>query len=835
MLLPTLLALEQAKAQRSSNTGSGGGLQLPRLERLGEYRIVREVGRGGMGVVFEAVQESLGRRVALKVLPQVTGGSGRKLDRFRREAQAASRLHHTHIVPVFGSGEHEGIHYYAMQFIDGGGLDQWITAQRAADAATALPVVDRARFAAHAVEQAAAALHGAHEQGVLHRDVKPSNLLLEHGSHVWVTDFGLAKALAEDTLTLSGDVLGTPQYMAPEQFAGEYDVRSEVHALGVVLHELVALEPPFRGATRAELMARIRAGSFQPLYAAVPGVPRDLAVVAAKAMALAPGDRYPTAAALAEDLRRFLAGEPILARPLGAVQELWRWCARNRALAATSVAAVLALLLSAVVGWTSYLATERSRAEAVDNARLARSESARANDNLTLALGAFEKLFDTISGPDPFEAVDEDTQTGEESAVVRSAVSVRDVAMLGQLLSFYDTFAADNADSESLREQTARANRRMATIHARLGRLDEAVAACERSLSLYREVSSRDVTVDLASVHLELAQVELRKDRSEAAAARCRSAIQMLEADAGDNSRSARYAMARAKLLLASALTWRPETLRGGRGPGGPGMAGTGQVASAARAEARQCLVDCAQVLEELRKEAPEQAEFQLLEARCLVAMDRADGGRPTAESGKRTQRAVGLLDDLVARHPSVDAFRFELAELLTTPPSRRGPGAGGPAPTSADDLARIERGESIARQLVADHPDNAEYVHCLLRARLRLGAALLHAGQAARALEFVVATAPVLPPAKSDGSRAESDVGYRTRLLALETRALYVLGRREEAKAALERLFAQLPRGGMSERLAGAFELRSLAEITEALGMGDRLRQLRARPERGR
>ncbi|MEY4672567.1 MAG: Serine/threonine-protein kinase PrkC [Planctomycetota bacterium] len=839
-VLPMLLALEQAKARRSSTTGTAP-LAVPALQRLGEYRIVREVGRGGMGVVFEAVQEPLERRVALKVLPQATGGSGRKLERFRREARAASRLHHTNIVPVFGSGEHEGIHYFAMQFIDGHGLDHWVSAQREAGPGAMTPSA-RARFAAHAVAQAAEALHSAHEDGVLHRDVKPSNLLLEHGDHVWVTDFGLAKALAEDTLTLSGDVLGTPQYMAPEQFAGHYDVRSEVYALGVALHELVALDPPFRGNSRAELMARIREGSAQALDAVVPGVPRDLAVVAAKAMALAPADRYPTAAALADDLRRFLAGEPIHARPLSAVQELWRWCGRNRALAGATGLAVVALLLATVVGWTSYLETEQSRARAVENARTARIESDRANANLGLALSAFEELFDSISGPDPFEAIDEDLQTGEDAAVVRSALSARDVAMLEQLLSFYDQFSARNADSESLREQTARANRRVAAILARLGRLDEAAAACERSLALYREVTIRDVTVDIASVHLELAQVELRKDRGPAATARCRAAIQMLAGDAADHGRAARFTLARAHLLLASSLTWRPESQRGGRpggGPQGPPTAspGAGQLPSAARAEARRSLAECAQLVEELRKEAPAEVEFQLLEARCLLAMDRAEGARAGSDSSKRLTRALALMEDLVARHPDVDAFRFELAEMLTSPPRRvgGGPGAAPPVAIGAEELARIERGEEIARQLAADHPDNADYVLCLMRARLRLAAALLYGNSPDRALEVARRPVPNAPVRAGDEARNESDAGYRVRLVAVEARALLVLGRTEESKAAVERLLAALPRGSASDRLVGAAELRNLSEVLEQLGLGDRLRQLRPRPERGR
>ena len=187
-LLPTLLALEQMKREKESSAGSGRSrVALPKLERLGDFRIVGELGRGGMGVVFEAVQESLGRRVALKVLPQASLLTGSQLQRFRREAQIAAQLHHSNIVPVFGSGESDGYHWYAMQYIGGESLDRWRQRQAAAKPASSGAWRDRARFVAHVGVEAASALHYAHGLGTLHRDVTPATLRLEHEDPVWVT------------------------------------------------------------------------------------------------------------------------------------------------------------------------------------------------------------------------------------------------------------------------------------------------------------------------------------------------------------------------------------------------------------------------------------------------------------------------------------------------------------------------------------------------------------------------------------------------------------------------------------------------------------------------
>ena len=426
-LFPALVLMEQL--------GSEPPADPPRApDRLGEYRVVREVGRGGMGVVYEAVQESLGRRVALKVLP-AERCRGKFLDRFRREARAAARLHHTNIVPVFGVGQDGDTHFYVMQYIDGRGLDRLLAEVRqlrgqspeAPGGTTADPPSELARSlltglfpagpadtepltpppakrpapppsapaddAYHTVArlglQAAEALEYAHSQGVLHRDVKPSNLLLDGRGTLWVADFGLAKADDGADLTHTDDLLGTVRYMAPERFRGQADPRSDVYSLGATLYELLALRPAFDGPDRLGLMDAIAHGSPAPLRQLAPRVPRDLETVVGKALAREPRDRYAAAGELAEDLGRFLADRPIRARRAGPVELLLRWARRCPAVAALAAAVVLLLTVSAGGGWwaagrlSDQVATvsraERDTTERLWEARLAQARAGRAS------------------------------------------------------------------------------------------------------------------------------------------------------------------------------------------------------------------------------------------------------------------------------------------------------------------------------------------------------------------------------------------------------------------------------------------------------------------------
>lgn len=321
--------------------------KLERGQQLGEYRIVREVARGGMGVVYEAIQTSLNRRVALKVLPMGALLSGSAAERFAREAATAGRLHHTNIVPVYAVGEEQGIHYYAMQFIEGHSLSEHLKRLRRDGTQ---PGKDYYRRVIRWGQQAAEALEYAHNAGTLHRDIKPSNLLLDGRDNVWITDFGLARADAHTTLTVTGDVVGTARYMSPEQARGgrsQVDRRTDVYSLGATLYELLALQPAYDGESRDAVLNQIAFANPKPLRQLARALPRDLETIVGKCMQKDPEQRYGRAADVAEDCRRFLAGEPIRARRTPFVVKVAR-VVRRRAWLSLAAVLVLALGVTAV-------------------------------------------------------------------------------------------------------------------------------------------------------------------------------------------------------------------------------------------------------------------------------------------------------------------------------------------------------------------------------------------------------------------------------------------------------------------------------------------------------
>ncbi len=235
-LLPSVAMMERLKGKFRATQDDGASLHEPALESLGEYRIVRELGRGGMGIVYEAFQESLARQVALKVIPRQGLLDARRRQRFQREAMAVAQLHHTNIVPIFAVGEQDGLPYYAMQYIRGSGLDRLLEEWRKDGVARG---ADHWRFVARVGIQAAEALQYAHDQGILHRDIKPANLLIDEHQVAWITDFGLAKLAGREELTNSGDVVGTLRYLAPEALQGGSDHRGDIYSLGLTLYEAI--------------------------------------------------------------------------------------------------------------------------------------------------------------------------------------------------------------------------------------------------------------------------------------------------------------------------------------------------------------------------------------------------------------------------------------------------------------------------------------------------------------------------------------------------------------------------------------------------------------------
>jgi serine/threonine-protein kinase len=661
-LFPALVMMEQMRPVSENVSASRtSGLKVreigtgKKLERLGDYRILREVGRGGMGRVYEAVQESLGRHVALKILPLAATLDSRHRRRFEREARASARLHHTNIVPVFGVGEDDGLLYYVMQFIQGQSLDLVLTelhklrkastrstdpatdprakasaplptaADRAVGAsaadiaaqllsgeftftrsapgaeggfsfglsgtapftsptggdqtqplrteklvtaadhsselpptfpaapegpvaapsgsaqdsshtsgrltgsATSLGLSQSYRHYAHCVArigvQVCDALHYAHGQGIVHRDVKPSNLLLDLQGTVWVTDFGLAKAADEEDLTHTGDVLGTLRYMAPERFQGSSDARSDIYALGLTLYEMLALRPAFEGSERNSLIRMVTTEVPPALRKLDARVPRDLETIVTKAIDREPARRYQTAADLGDDLRSFVEDKPIRARRIQPMEQLWRWSRRNPALAIVS--SVLLLLLCAVaVGssvaawWFQSLARSESLARrradlqtiradqqllaAVAAGRQAeqarqqaaaerdRAEAARADALANLGEAQRQRQRALESFQQARAAVDESlTRISENTLLNVPGLRPLRKELIEAALRYYEGFVRQRSDDPELRQELAAAYARVGRITADLGSKEDGLRSYRQSIQIQTELERR--------------------------------------------------------------------------------------------------------------------------------------------------------------------------------------------------------------------------------------------------------------------------------------------------------------------------------------------------------
>ncbi len=471
---------------------------------VGAYRLVREIGRGGMGIVYEAEQTSLSRRVAIKFL--LPGVSPQGLERFSREAETAGGLAHPHIVPVYEIGDYDGAPYYTLRLIDGPPLSQIIAELRAARAS---PAASHYSTAAEWIRQAAEALAFAHTHGVIHRDVKPSNILIESGRHAWVTDFGLARRQAAATLTMSSDVIGTVRYMSPEQARGGslLDARTDVYSLGATLYELVALRPAFHAADHASTLRQVLMDEPPSPRAVNARVPVALQAIVMRAMEKNPERRYRSAAEMAQDLGAFLRGAPTLARLPSLSHRVARLARRYRAPLALTGA--LFTLLAAFGVWMGAL---YARAHVL-------AEDARRNQVAAAAARDAETA----------------SRLAAEAAAAR-AQSVQD--FLQQVLSSVDPQVAQMRDTTLLADMLRRASAR---VDAELGAETDVAAAVHATVGMTLKAMGR---YDEAEPHLRIAMDTQRALLGEAHEASWLSRMNWtdLAHDRGDLDRAERLA-----------------------------------------------------------------------------------------------------------------------------------------------------------------------------------------------------------------------------------------------------------------------------------------------------
>lgn len=380
----------------------GRGDAAPMRSVIGGYHVLEEIGRGGMGVVYRAFDAELKRYVALKVLTAGAKASVDALVRFRGEAELVAKLQHPHIVQIYDSGEYEGQQYLVLELVDGGSLEKHLGGKP-----------QDAREAAQTIETLARAVEVAHKEGIIHRDLKPANVLRSRSGALKITDFGLAKQLDHSLgFSRTGDLRGTPQYMAPEQAArdgGSVSTTTDVYALGAMLFEMLTGRPPFVANNLLDILEQIISAEPASPSQLVPRLPRDLCTICLKCLEKDPQRRYPTAAALADDLRRWLDGQPIEARPLSKAERGLRWLRRHPMGASLALATGVALAALTLYGFS------------VQERRHHELQVAEAENHRRQADRLFEQAVDAVEGFYK-DVIATDPQLGRKKELLNSLV-----------------------------------------------------------------------------------------------------------------------------------------------------------------------------------------------------------------------------------------------------------------------------------------------------------------------------------------------------------------------------------------------------------------------------
>ncbi len=694
--------------------------------------------------------------------------------------------------------------------------------------------------------QVAEALEYAHRQGTLHRDIKPANLLMDSRGTVWIADFGLAKLEDLEDLTTSGDMVGTLRYMAPEQFEGQADARSDVYGLGLTLYELLVLRPAFGEKDRRRLI-RQRTQQEPPRPRKLNrAIPRDLETIVVKATAGHPQQRYQTAGELAADLKAFLDDRPIRARRVTVLGRGWRWCRRNRAIAALSGAALGLLLAVAVVASLGYFQANAERLRT-------KAEHTRAEANLRLATKAFEDIFSKV-GADPVARLpDQDEDDPWPEPLWEAVVSDKDALLLESMLKFYDQFAQQNQADVKLQKETARAYRRVGDIRKRLGQYDRAETAYRRALEMFQALAkaapdAAEYLTAAAAIHNELGTLCRNTGRSPEAVAAHQQALEILR---GASAKMAalpetRFELARTYSFL-SAVSPRHGMARhdahdssGGRHGSAPAATPASVVSheshlshephggrhglrswAAEAAQAGQYNRQALEILDQLTRESPGNHRYLLATARCqrdrfsisAIAGDKAAAQQANGE-------AIRTLEKLVADAPQNPEFRFELAETyaMPYPRSRDRQGTGGSG-------ENVRRAVEIDSDLASRYPTVPEYRASLARSHVRSAELARAADSPAEAEGHLLKAVEIQKGLATDFPTVRAYAFFLAR--SLHDLAEVQISRKDPAKAraSLEEAIAcceKLPsaaQGGPPLNIMLSVQYASLARVLRELG----------------
>jgi serine/threonine protein kinase len=674
-------------------------------QMVGGYELLGKIAEGGMGVVWRALQKNLNRVVALKTLragPQA-GPADRR--RFRAEAEAVALLEHPHIVPIYDVGEQDGELYFSMKLFEGGSLSQ---------AKTRLAGDPRAT--AKVMATVASAVHYAHQRCILHRDLKPGNILLDNEGQPHVGDFGLAKripgsagALESSGITQSGAILGTPSYMAPEQATGKPEAVTtavDVYSLGAILYELLTGRPPFKGETLLETLCILLEREPIPPRTLNPRADRDLETIALKCLEKQPARRYSTAQALADDLQRYLAGEPIEARPLSAVQKFGRWCRRQPLLAAMSAA----LLLSFITGFSLVAWQWRRAGDHAQRVELAlrqvereRAETSqqkqRAEENFRLAHQAVNEFLTQLRAAEP--------QAGD------AAPGRKELLQIG--LKYYQAFLQQSAADPALQADLADAYVRLAYATRATGSKAEALAADQAALQIYEKlhaskpadpVLQQKVAGTMLDVGLGYHEVG-KEDQSLECYRKSRALYENFLKERPDDPK------------LLSGLIKVLQNL------------GVRTIHSLQPAEAIRFFEEALKHLDKLVALKPDDAYAQntLAGIHSGIAHALSDQGRSN-ESLAALEKARAIREKLVRQYPQAQRFQRDLGEVhfnMAVQYRRlRKP---------AEALAADERAHALYEQLVQDHPGVTQFQRDLAGSDIKIAEVHRAAGRSDDAL----------------------------------------------------------------------------------------------------